>query len=45
MDGIYRRLAIEDPKCPLDELTELLTKALHDAAMEAYPHTQSQHKR
>ena len=45
MDGIYRRLASEDPKCPLDELTELLTKASHDAAMEAYPHSQPQPKR
>ena len=36
-DGIYRRLTDKDPKCPLMELTKILTKTIHEAAMEAYP--------
>ncbi|KAH7292540.1 hypothetical protein KP509_29G073500 [Ceratopteris richardii] len=39
MDGIYRCLCTQEPGRPLDELTNLLTKTLHDAAKEAYPHT------
>ena len=38
--GIYKRLCIEDPGQPLEELTTILTQTLHDAAAEAYPHTQ-----
>ena len=44
-DGIYRRLADKDPECPLKELTKILTKTIHEAAMEAYPHTLPHYKR
>ena len=29
MDDIYRRLANKDPECPLEELTEILTKTIY----------------
>ena len=44
-DGIYRRLCTEEPGRPLEELTYILTETLHDAAREAYPHTQPEQRR
>lgn len=44
-DGIYRRLCTEDPGRPLEELTHILTETLHDAAREAYAHTQPKQRR
>ena len=44
-DGLYRRLADKNPQSPLSKLTEDLTKAIHEAAQEAYPHTKPHQKR
>ena len=43
-DGLYRRLADKDPQVPLIELIEVLTKAIHKASQEAYPHSKPHHK-
>ena len=43
IDGIYICLVIEEPGRSLEELTQILIETLHDAAAEAYPHTQSEH--
>ena len=45
IDGIYRRLVTEEPGRSLEELTQILTETLHDAAAETYPHTQPTHRR
>ena len=43
-DGLFRRLVDKNPECPLKELIEILTKAVHEAALEAYPHSQPHYK-
>ena len=43
-DGLYRRLADKDPRSPLSELTEILTKAIHEASQDAYPHSKPHQK-
>ena len=40
IDGIYKPISTKETGHPLEELTSILTQTLHDAAVEAYPHTQ-----